>query len=264
MEKKKKNKYNKALRIVLILLCVVFFCIFSFSGYKLFSTLHEYKVAEKTYNKISSNFVSPKKDDPKPEDHKNEITESSPIEVDFPALREQGPDVVGWIYSEDTVINYPVVQAEDNFYYLHRFIDGVYNASGSLFLDCTCNGDFTGRNTVLYGHNMNDGSMFHSLLEYKNQDYYNEHPVMYLNTPTQNYKIEIFSAYVTDHESETYKMFFDSDEDFSRHLDDWRVQSLVSTNVALSTEDRVITLSTCTYDYYNARFVVQGKLTPVN
>ena len=261
MDKKKKN--NKTLRIVLIILCVIFFGIFAFSGYKLLSTLHEYKVAEDTYNKISDNFVSAKKDNTKGGDS-NAITESSPVDVDFDALLEQGPDVVGWLYSEGTVINYPVVQAEDNFYYLHRFIDGVYNASGSLFLDCTCSSDFSGRNTVLYGHNMNDGSMFHSLLSYESQDFYNEHPVMYLNTPTQNYKIEIFSAYVTDHESETYKMFFESDEDFSRHIDDWRVQSLISTNVDISTNDRVITLSTCTYDFYNARFVVQGKLTPVN
>ena len=156
------------------------------------------------------------------------------------------------------------MQAEDNFYYLHRFIDGQYNASGSLFHDCTCYGDFSGKNTVLYGHNMNDGSMLASIRNYKDQEYYNEHPVMYLNTPTQNYKIEIFSAYTTDAESDTYKMFFESEADFARNLDDWRVQSLVSTNVDVSVDDRVITLSTCTYEFYNARFVIQGKLTPVN
>ena len=111
---------------------------------------------------------------------------------------------------------------------------------------------------------MNDGSMLASIRNYNDQEYYNEHPVMYLNTPTQNYKIEIFSAYTTDAESDTYKMFFESEDDFARHLDDWRVQSLVATNVDVSVDDHVITLSTCTYDFYNARFVVQGKLTPVN
>ena len=228
---------KKPVKIVLIVLCVIFLSIFVYSGYKLISTLHEYKVAEDTYNKISSDYVSTKK---------------------------ECQDVVGWLYSENTVINYPVVQAEDNFYYLHRFIDGTYNASGSLFLDCTCYGDFSGKNTVLYGHNMNDGSMLASIRNYKDQEYYNEHPVMYLNTPTQNYKIEIFSAYTTDAESDTYKMFFESEDDFARQLDDWRVQSLVATNVDVSVDDRVITLSTCTYDFYNARFVIQGKLTPVN
>ena len=258
---------KKSIKILLIVLCVVFLAIFAYSGYKLISTLHEYKVAEDAYNKMSSDFVSTKKDNNKNSGKDNasdEILEDSPVDVDFDSLLAQGPDVVGWLYSEGTVINYPVMQAEDNFYYLHRLFDGKYNASGSLFLDCTCNGDFSGHNTVIYGHNMNDGSMFHSLKSYAEQDYYNEHPVMYLNTPTQNYKIEIFSAYVTDSESDTYKMFFDSDADFSRHLDDWRVQSLISTNVDVSTDDRIVTLSTCTYDFYNARFVVQGKLTLVN
>lgn len=257
---------KKPVKIALIVLCVIFLSIFVYSGYKLISTLHEYKVAEDTYNKISSDFVSTKKDKDKDKDGSdgNQITESSPVDVDFDALLNQCQDVVGWLYSENTVINYPVVQAEDNFYYLHRFIDGQYNASGSLFLDCTCYGDFSGKNTVLYGHNMNDGSMLASIRNYKDQEYYNEHPVMYLNTPTQNYKIEIFSAYTTDAESDTYKMFFESEADFARNLDDWRVHSLVSTNVDVSVDDRVITLSTCTYEFYNARFVIQGKLTPVN
>lgn len=257
---------KKPVKIVLIVLCVIFLLIFVYSGYKLISTLHEYKVAEDTYNKISSDYVSTKKGQDKDNNggDGNQITESSPVDVDFDALLNQCQDVVGWLYSENTVINYPVVQAEDNFYYLHRFIDGKYNASGSLFLDCTCYGDFSGKNTVLYGHNMNDGSMLASIRNYNDQEYYNEHPVMYLNTPTQNYKIEIFSAYTTDAESDTYKMFFESEDDFAHNLDDWRVQSLVSTNVDVSVDDHVITLSTCTYDFYNARFVVQGKLTPVN
>ena len=255
---------KKSIKILLICLCVVFLIIFIYSGYKLISTLHEYKVAENAYSKMSSDFVSAKKDTGKNNGGSDAVMEDSPVDVDFNALLEQGPDVVGWLYSEGTVINYPVMQAEDNFYYLHRLFDGSGNSSGSLFLDCTCNGDFSGRNTVIYGHNMNDGSMFHSLISYQDQEYFDAHPVMYINTPTQNYKLEIFSAYVTDAESETYKMFFESDEDFSRHLDDWRVQSLIRTNVDVSVNDRVVTLSTCTYDFYNARFVVQGKLTLVN
>lgn len=104
---------KKPVKIALIVLCVIFLSIFVYSGYKLISTLHEYKVAEDTYNKISSDFVSTKKDKDKDKDGSdgNQITESSPVDVDFDALLNQCQDVVGWLYSENTVINYPVVQA---------------------------------------------------------------------------------------------------------------------------------------------------------
>ena len=184
--------------------------------------------------------------------------------VDLSALQAKYPDIKGWISIPGTCVDYPVLQssADEPEYYLRRTYKGEHRTAGSIFFQWDCSPE--SKNLVVYGHNMNDGSMLASIRNYKDQEYYNEHPVMYLNTPTQNYKIEIFSAYTTDAESDTYKMFFESEADFARNLDDWRVQSLVSTNVDVSVDDRVITLSTCTYEFYNARFVIQGKLTPVN
>ena len=91
---------KKPVKIALIVLCVIFLSIFVYSGYKLISTLHEYKVAEDTYNKISSDYVSPKSDKNKDKDNSdgNQITESSPVDVDFDALLNQCQDVVGWLY----------------------------------------------------------------------------------------------------------------------------------------------------------------------
>lgn len=252
---------KKPIKVLLTILCVLFVAIFAFSGYKLYTIMHEYKVAEDTYNSLSSQFVS-SKDGEKDESQTPE--EKSPISVDFDTLLATSEDVVGWIYSAETSINYPVAKAEDNFYYLHRFIDGTYNASGTLFLDCQVAGDFSGRNTPVYGHNMHDGSMFASLLNYKTQEYYDEHPKMYLNTPTQNYRIEIFAGYITDADSETYTIGFPSDESYMEYIENMRAQSDFTTSVEIGPADRIVTLSTCSYEFYDARYVVQGKLVPIN
>ncbi len=258
---------NKTVKILLVVLCVVCLCVFCFSGYKLFSTLNEYRVAQRSYDKLSEQFVSTDaptaslapvtETDGAQEDEDKEI---SPIKVDFDQLLAQNSDVCGWLYSKDTVINYPIAQGSDNNEYLHHLLDGSYNSSGTLFVDCECGPEFSGTNTVVYGHNMKDGSMFNSLTNYKDQSYYDEHPVMYLNTPKQNYKIEIFSAYICNYDSDTYTRDFYSAEDYSAWLTKMKSQSDFTSDVEVTANDRVITLSTCTYEYDNARFVVQGKL----
>lgn len=259
---------NKTLRILLIVLCVVCLGVFCFSGYKLFSTLNEYKVAQRTYNELSEQFVSTEApaatDTPVTEAEPVEDKETSPITVDFEKLFAQNEDVCGWLYSEGTVINYPVAQGSDNNEYLHHLLDGTYNSSGTLFVDCECGPEFSGTNTVIYGHNMKDGSMFNSLLNYKEQTYYEEHPVIYLNTPKQNYKIEVFSAYICNYDSDTYTRDFYSAEDYAAWVAKMQGQSDFSSDVEVTANDRVITLSTCTYEYDNARFVVQGKLVALD
>lgn len=261
---------KKQTKIILTILCVVFLGVFVFSGYKLYSIIHEYKVAEKMYNGLSGQFVTQSDKDntnssgQQKDDESDEPREVSPITVDFDALMSQSKDVVGWLYCADTVINYPVVQAEDNFYYLNRFIDGTYNGSGSLFLDCTCYGDFSGKNTVLYGHHMNDGSMLASICNYRKQEYYDAHPVLYLNTPTQNYRVEVFSGFITAADSAAYTMEFTSDSEYAEYIEKMKGFSDFASDVTIGPEDRMLTLSTCTYEYDNARYVVMGKLIPID
>ena len=158
---------------------------------------------------------------------------------------------------------YPVAQGEDNNEYLHHLLDGTYNSSGTLFLDCECGPEFSGANSIIYGHNMKDGSMFNSLHSYSDQAYYDAHPVMYLNTPKQNYKIEIFSAYICSYDSDTYTLSFASAEEYAAWVAKMKSQSTFTSDTEVTVDDRVITLSTCTYEYDNARFVVQGKLVPL-
>ena len=260
---------KKSLRILLIFLCFVFGALLIYSGYRLYDILHTYRVSEKMYDQLSGQYVSVQPASaagtPAPQSGEEALVEEerSPVQVNFSALQAQNGQVVGWIYSPGTVINYPVAQAEDNDYYLYNFIDGTYTGTGTPFVDFMCPGDFSGQNTVIYGHHMNDGSMFASLSNYRSAEYYEEHPVLYLNTPAQNYRIEVFAGYVTDAESDSYILSFSDDGDFLRYLESMKSQSDFYSPVELSAEDHIVTLSTCSYEYFDARYVVQGKLVPI-
>ena len=126
--------------------------------------------------------------------------------VDFESLSQVNDDVVGWIYSDDTPINYPVVQADDNQYYLHRLIDHSEDFAGSIFMDYRNTRNFYDLNTILYGHNMKNQSMFSTLQAYNDQDYFDTHPILYLLTPKQAYKIELIASFGTTHTSDIYQI----------------------------------------------------------
>ncbi len=189
----------------------------------------------------------------------NEWVETAPICVDFDALYEINEDVVAWLYCPDTPINYPIVQAEDNDYYLRRRLDGTYDAYGTLFLDCR--NSLTDRNCIVYGHNMYSEAMFGTLTEYKNQDYFDAHPTMYFITPQQSYRVDILAGFTTSSASEIYNS-----------LNPQETQALLLSRMELSdfesgvspTKDaRLLTLSTCAYESDDARYVLVGALQPI-
>ena len=264
---------NRFLRSLLIFLCVVFTGILAYSGYRLYDIMHTYKVSKDMYNQLSGQYVSnvapsaspvnPSASSSASSEDVQEKVERSPLQVNFEQLQEANGDVVAWIYGPGTVINYPVAHGKDNEYYLYNFIDGTYTGTGTPFVDYLCAGDFSEQNTVIYGHNMKDGSMFASLRKYRTEGYYEEHPILYLNTPSQNYKIEVFAGYVTDAESDSYIFSFSDDGDYQRFLNSWKAQSDFVTPVEPSAQDRIVTLSTCTYEFFDARYVVQGRLVPI-
>lgn len=266
---------KKSLKILLIAVCSVFFVVFLISGYKVYTIMHEYKVAENMYNSLNDQFVTtPPPSALKPQAQGSAQVETpeepkkpnSPINVDFDLLLQQWPDVKGWLYSEGTVINYPIAQDPndvDNEKYLYNFLDGTYNGSGTLFIDYRCAGDFSGYTTIVYGHHMNDGSMLASITKYADQEFYNEHPSMYLNTPGQNYRLDVFSAYITDPDGSTYTFSFNSKESYESYLDSVTRWSYIDTGVEVTADDRIVVFSTCTYEYENARFVVLAKLVPL-
>ena len=192
------------------------------------------------------------------------LAEVAPIRVDFEALRAVNPDVVGWIYCEDSRINYPVVKGESNDYYLHRDVNREHNVSGAIFVEEANRDGFVDANTILYGHHMGDGSMFAGLDYWVKQNYFDAHPVMWLLTPEQDYKIEIFSAYTTSAFSETYTVYPENGEDFSAYLVRAVSKSSPRSDVKLDDRAQYILLSTCAYVFDYARTAVHGVMLPVS
>ena len=257
-------------KVILIIVLAVCVGLFVYSGLNLIKINKEYKEARDYYDELSETYVSvaqePEEDttsDAVKVDESAADKEICPITVDFNNLLATNKDVCAWIYSPDTVINYVVVQGEDNNNYLHHKLDGTYNASGTLFIDCECSPNFSGANTIIYGHNMKDGSMFASLHNYVDQSYYDAHPIMYISTPAGDYKLEIFSCFTCDFDADTYTLSFASEAEYSAFLNKMVSQSNVKTNVSVDSSERIVTLSTCTYEYDNARYVVMGKLVPM-
>ena len=172
-------------------------------------------------------------------------------------------DVVAWVCCPDTVINYPVVHGGDNEYYLTHLVDGTENGNGTLFIDWKNSRDFSDENTVVYGHHMQSGKMFACLVEYADQDFFDAHPIIYLVTPEAKYKIELFSGYTTTFDSSAYTLRFSSTHEYAEWLREIAGKSDFKANMHLNTNDHIITLSTCAYSFYDARYVVHGRLTQV-
>lgn len=184
-----------------------------------------------------------------------------PESINFESLKEINDDAVAWIYSPDTVINYVIAQTYDNDYYLHKKLDGSYASGGTLFADYHASGDFSDWNTLIYGHHMKDGSMFASIMNYEDQDYYEEHPVMYLYTPGMRYKMELIAGYTTDTADLVYqgvnsKMGRNTLLTYALERSDFKTDVAVDED----SSDRLVTLSTCSYVYNDARYVLIGRL----
>lgn len=240
---------NGALNVITVCLIGIILV----SGYKIGKTMWEYQVAKSAYTNISEKTA---KVDPK------QFTGV----VDWKALKKVNPDVQGWLYQKGTVINYPVVQGTDNDTYLHTRFDKQWSGGGTLFVDCRMEKDFKGFNSIIYGHHMKDGSMFRSIRGYTKEDgYYDKHKTLELATPHGNYHLVVFSAFITKATDEdTYKMTYDEAEKQAYINRAWEQSELPITrdSVDVTKNDRLVTLSTCAYDYEEARYIVMCKMVP--
>lgn len=179
--------------------------------------------------------------------------------VDFDALATINPDIVGWIYIPGTNINYPVVQGQDNDYYLNHLFDGTVNAAGCIFLDAANASDFTDLHTIIYGHHMKDDTMFADLVRYKQANYYKDHPTATLVTREKIYTVNLFSGYVCDDWADAWKLDFGEGE-FEPWLTQILDRSYFRAQAKPGPEDQILTLSTCTYEFEDAKFVLHGYI----
>ena len=251
-------------RSILIVLLVLFSAVFVFSGANLWLVIKEYRQADAVYEQVQNEYVVTAPVVPEPsQDELLPTVDASGIAIDFDKLIAANEDVIGWLYCADTPINYPVVQAGDNAEYLHAGLDGAYLRSGTLFADYRNGALGEDHQFVLYGHSMKNKTMFGSLLGYKKQEYYEQHSVLYYLTPDAEYRIELFAGCVMKAHDILYKPNPDTEE-WAAYFDDVLERSTFTTDVSVSSEDSIITLSTCSYEFDNARYVVYGKLVKLD
>ncbi len=261
MSKHKEEKRRGSVLTTILLIAAL--AVFLFSAYKLITLYLEYRKASVEYDNVAQiagmdnvgkiNMIEA------PEEVTTDPLGGLP-EVNFEALRAVNTDVIAWLYfPEPKVINYPVVYSHDNIDYLHQTFEKTYNFAGSLFIDMHNYEDFSDPNVVIYGHAMNDGSMFGSLKKFRDEEYFNKNRYFYVFTAAGGvYRYEIFAAYETIDTSDTYQLGFEDADAFVSWLDYCQASSPFSADVALDANSRIVTLSTCTNVTDEGRFVVQG------
>ena len=249
------------------------------AAFMIFKTARDYKAASDEYDslrqyaseEVSATETAEKVSDIKPieleeaEERKelksNENREDFPeMEVDFKALREKNPDTVGWLYVGSCGISYPIVQGEDNDYYMNHTFEGTVNSSGAIIMDYRDDKYLKDWNTFIYGHNMKNGSMFGSLKKLLNDEtLYDNDPYIYVYLPGYIYRYKIFSYYKDKPDS---KMYWTADtlQEYRQYIRDALSLSVRDLGVETSEENNMVTLVTCSGSGAGKmRFFVHGE-----
>ena len=216
------------------------------SGIKVFTIIRDYRANQAVYDKVSEQA------------QKDGFTG----DIDFDALRAINPDVVGWLYYEDTPVNYPVVQGTDNDKYLNTMFDGTWGSFGTLFVDCVTEAPFKQFNTIVYGHHMKDGSMLAALSKLKDPSWCGDHPRFELVTPDGKYHLEIWAFLNQPSDSNIYVTNINDSGAQSEYIGLAENLADYVTSVSVAPGDRLVLLSTCAYEYDEARYIAVCKMTP--
>lgn len=253
-------------RILYDIVIILLIGVLAFSGWHLFQIWQSYHKGTSTYEKIRDEAVTEDNSTQEDTGESGAVPTNPPITVDWDKLRAVNSQVVGYIYDEGTQINYPVLQGDNNDQYLHHLMDGTYNSSGSIFMDSGASPDLSDKRTLIYGHHMKNGSMFAALHQYRDQDFYDEHPYMWYLTPSGNYRLDLLAGYVVDPDDDIYQQDFQSQEELDSFLT--KAKSSSDFTPLNSYENggvsRIIVLSTCAYEYNDARYIVICVPVPVS
>jgi len=228
-------------KIVCIVLALVFIAVIGYSTYQIWGIRADYKEEADLHSAVLEY---------KPQ-------EDGPVNQSVIDLQAKYPDTMGWLTIPNTKIDYPFVQAGDNDYYLRRDINGEYALAGTLFLDYRCPPDFSARNTIIYGHHMKNGSMFGTIKSFNDKAFFdaNRHGTIYL--PYETLALEFFAYLVIDPATETEIYSPVPGDDY---LDYIKQNARHYREIQLTDSARVVTLSTCAYEFDDARMVLLAVL----
>ncbi len=207
-------------------------------------------IAKEALDKAVNNDSEKPSADRIPEDTKEELTGQ------VRQLSAEHSDSVAWLYIPDTNINYPVMQSGDNEYYAHRAADGSYLYAGSLFMDYRCSSDFSDFNSVIYGHNMGNGTMFADIPNYENEEYFMNHSYGWLTTENDVRLIDFFAVARTSDTSGLYL----AAPNFNEWDNQLRNYASIYKEIEVTESDHLLMLSTCTSAEGNSRTILVGKI----
>ncbi|MGM9879308.1 MAG: class B sortase [Bacilli bacterium] len=229
---KKKNKKD----IIYNFLIIIFIIIIIYSGIEIYKWYCENKKTDDIKKEIEPAIIV---------DKVSEDVEK--YTVDFNKLKEKNSDIVAWLKVPNTNIEYPVVRAKDNSYYLNHSLDKSYNGAGWIFMDYKNKLDSTDKNIVIYGHNRKDGSMFGSLHNILKEEWYNnsENYIIQFVTENGEEQYQVFSVYQIEKEDYYIKTNFSNDNEFQNFINTIKSRSYKDFEINVTKEDQILTLSTC-------------------
>ena len=290
-KQKRKKTFGDFLTTILMLVALG---VFVYAGYTLYGFYKEYKKGSDEYDNLESSYAAEDQSEDLDALEDDEVLKSfQSIEeaenngsvaghetatvmengkqvtlpvmanpIDFAQLKSVNEDIVGWLRIRALDISYPVVQGEDNDFYLHRTFEKTDNFAGCLFFNYLNKPDLTDQNTIVYGHNMRNGSMFGKLKQFREEGKFEKSKFFWIFTPDFIYQYRIFAATVVNKTGLTYQTGF-TDEQFDEFIDyAFEHSEIEAGDVEVTKEDRIVTLSTCTGDD-STRFAVMGKLAQV-
>lgn len=261
MDKEKKK------RILISIIIIFGVILIAACGVVITHVMGWFRTAE-TYKNVQESYAATRETVAATEGASAEKTEGTTAlaenPIDFESLRAENPDVYSWIDIPDTNVNYPVLQSgEDDNFYLNRDVYKNDSFPGAIFSQSMNKKDYSDRVTVLYGHNMLDGSMFADLHKFADKDFFDSHKYFYVYTPTRKLTYEVVSAYEYDDRHIMNSFDFSDDKVFSEWLsaaqNPHSLYSNVRSDVKLDLNSKMLVLSTC-LNSGDGRFILQGVL----
>lgn len=251
MNWKEKKKWLILIDTSLLLLVLIIV----FLAYKTYGVLSEYRDSAKEYERIQK--IADNQTDIK-DDGENTLTK-----VNFEQLKKINPEIVAWIrFKEPAIINYPIVQGEDNEKYLTTTFEGTKSGAGCLYMDANNTSDFTDNNTFIYGHYKKNGHMFGALGKYRDEDYYKSHPFFEIYTPDGNVnKYKIFAVTIVNSSSDSYRKVYVNEEEYRNYIHMVQKIALYDTGVKVKSNSKIISLSTCTNVRVDERLLIHAVKT---
>ena len=245
----KKKKKRKTKNIIIPTLLLIFISIMIFTGIKIFNWLKE--------NKDSNDIIEDIQDSISIDDNTDTVDKYN---VDFDSLKQKNSDTIAWLKVNGTSIEYPVVKTTNNDFYMTHSFDKSYNSAGWVFMDYENRFDGTDNNMVIYAHNRKDGTLFGTLKNILTEEWQNNEENFIIPFITENEKAEyqVFSVYKVESEDYYITTNFGTDNEFQKYIDTIKSRSIKDFNVDVSTEDHILTLSTCA-DNNKYRVVLHAK-----